>query len=100
MQRLIFQNKNKFMFLNAIFIALGFFSHWVLKNERAFVIALILASIIGVLPIALQAFQALRLKIVSIDVLVTIAVTGAFIIQNFEESAIVIFLFLFGAFLE
>ena len=100
MQRLIFQNKNKFMFLNAVFIALGFFSHWVLKNERAFVIALILASIIGVLPIALQAFQALRLKIVSIDVLVTIAVTGAFIIQNFEESAIVIFLFLFGAFLE
>ena len=37
---------------------------------------------------------------VSIDVLVTIAVTGAFIISNYEESAIVTFLFLFGAYLE
>jgi Cd2+/Zn2+-exporting ATPase len=51
-------------------------------------------------PIAIQAFQALRVKVVSIDVLVTIAVTGALLIQNYEESAIVTFLFLFGAFLE
>src|SRR5690554_4649129 len=62
--------------------------------------ALIIASIIGVAPIAIQAYQALRVKVVSIDVLVTIAVGGAFLIQNFEESAIVTFLFLFGAFLE
>ncbi|HKM02004.1 MAG TPA: heavy metal translocating P-type ATPase, partial [Sedimentibacter sp.] len=46
------------------------------------------------------AYQALRVKVVSIDVLVTIAVVGAFLIQNYEESAIVTFLFLFGAFLE
>lgn len=100
MQRFIFRNKNNIMFINGIFIALGFSSHWVLKNDQMFMAALIIASVIGVLPIALQAFQALRLKIVSIDVLVTLAVTGAFLIQNFEESAIVIFLFLFGAFLE
>ena len=37
---------------------------------------------------------------VSIDVLVTIAVIGAFFIQNYEESAIVTFLFLFGSYLE
>ena len=37
---------------------------------------------------------------VSIDVLVTIAVVGAFLIRNYEEAAIVTFLFLFGAFLE
>ncbi|NLC85311.1 MAG: heavy metal translocating P-type ATPase, partial [Ruminococcaceae bacterium] len=46
------------------------------------------------------AYQALRVKVVSIDVLVTIAVLGAFLIRNFEESAIVTFLFLFGAYLE
>src|SRR5690554_4389405 len=62
--------------------------------------ALIIASIFGAAPIAIQAYQALRVKVVSIDVLVTIAVIGAFIIQNFEESAIVTFLFLFGAYLE
>ena len=65
-----------------------------------FVWSLIIASIIGVAPIAIQAYQALKVKVVSIDVLVTIAVIGAFIIRNFEESAIVTFLFLFGAFLE
>ncbi|HPZ06262.1 MAG TPA: heavy metal translocating P-type ATPase, partial [Clostridiales bacterium] len=51
-------------------------------------------------PIAIQAYQALRVKVVSIDLLVTIAVIGAFFIKNFEESAIVTFLFLFGAYLE
>ena len=61
---------------------------------------MITASILGVAPIAIQAYQALRVKVVSIDVLVTVAVTGAFIIRNYEESAIVTFLFLFGDYLE
>src|SRR5699024_2146796 len=51
-------------------------------------------------PIAIQAYQALKVKVVSIDVLVTIAVIGAVLIQNYEESAIVTFLFLFGGYLE
>jgi Cation transport ATPase len=61
---------------------------------------LVFASFLGVTPIAIQAYQALKVKVVSIDVLVTIAVAGAFLIRNFEESAIVTFLFLFGAYLE
>jgi Cd2+/Zn2+-exporting ATPase len=70
------------------------------KNVDLFVWALIVASIFGVAPIAIQAYQALRVKVVSIDVLVTIAVVGALLISNYEESAIVTFLFLFGAYLE
>ena len=65
-----------------------------------FNIALIIASVLGVALIVIQAYQALRVKVVSIDVLVTIAVAGAFFLKNFEESAIVTFLFLFGAYLE
>ena len=42
----------------------------------------------------------MRVRVVSIDLLVTIAVAGAFLIRNFEESAVVTFLFLFGAWLE
>ncbi|MGY3756629.1 heavy metal translocating P-type ATPase [Helcococcus kunzii] len=48
----------------------------------------------------LSAIGALKVKVISIDVLVTIAVIGAFFIKNFEESAIVIFLYLFGSYLE
>lgn len=100
MQRIILSNKNRITFLSAILIATAFISKWTVGNMELFTLALIIASVIGVLPIVIQAFQALRVKVVSIDVLVTIAVIGAFLIQNYEESAIVTFLFLFGAYLE
>ncbi len=78
----------------------GFLSRFALRNETIATIAFVVASVIGIAPIAIQAYQALRVRVVSIDLLVTIAVFGAFLIQNFEESAIVTFLFLFGAYLE
>lgn len=61
---------------------------------------LLVASLVGGLPILIQAVQALRVRVVSIDLLVTIAILGAFAIGEFEESAVVAFLFLFGALLE
>lgn len=100
MQRFIFRNKNNITLLSAILIATAYISFWAAGSNEVFTIALIIASVIGVTPIAIQAYQALKVKVVSIDVLVTIAVIGAFLIQNYEESAIVTFLFLFGAYLE
>lgn len=100
MQRYILRNKNKIMVASGILIAIAFLSKWTMSNMLIFNVSLIIASILGTLPIAIQAYQALSVKVVSIDVLVTIAVIGAFLIQNFEESAIVTFLFLFGAYLE
>lgn len=100
MQRLILRRKNQIALIGGILIAAAFISKWTIDNEGIFTWALVIASVLGIAPIAIQAYQALRLKIVSIDVLVTIAVTGALLIKNFEESAIVTFLFLFGAFLE
>ena len=100
MQASILRNKNKIMLSSGILIAFAFISKWTMNNLMIFNWALIIASILGAAPIAIQAFQALRVKVVSIDVLVTIAVLGAFLIKNYEESAIVTFLFLFGAYLE
>ncbi len=100
MQRFIFRNKNRTTLLSAILIATAYISRWAAGSMEIFTWSLIIASIIGALPIAIQAYQALRVKVISIDVLVTIAVVGAFLIQNYEESAIVTFLFLFGAYLE
>ena len=62
--------------------------------------ALLTATVIAILPIAVRAFQALRLKAFSIELLVTIAVIGALYIHEYTESSIVTFLFLFGAYLE
>jgi Cd2+/Zn2+-exporting ATPase len=100
MQRFILKNKNSIALIGGILIAIGFLSKWTIDNRLVLTWSLITASILGVAPIAIQAYQALRVKVVSIDVLVTVAVTGAFIIRNYEESAIVTFLFLFGAYLE
>ncbi len=100
MQRTILKSKNQITFISGLLIILAFISNWALKNESMFEILLVIASIIGVSPIAIQAYQAVRVKVISIDLLVTIAVLGAFVIRNFEESAIVTFLFLFGGYLE
>ena len=100
MQRYILGKKKQITFISAILIVLGFYSHFVLDNVMLFNWSLIIASVLGVAPIAIQAYQALKVKVVSIDVLVTIAVVGALLIRNYEESAIVTFLFLFGAYLE
>ena len=100
MQGYILGKKNEITLIGGVLIAVAFISHWTLANVEIFKWALILASILGLAPIAIQAYQALRVKVVSIDVLVTIAVLGAFLIQNYEESAIVTFLFLFGGYLE
>ena len=100
MQRFILGKKNHITFLSAILIVTAFVSKLVFDNTGIFVWALVIASVIGAAPIVIQAYQALRVKVISIDVLVTIAVVGAFFIKNYEESAIVTFLFLFGAYLE
>ncbi|MFL2132757.1 heavy metal translocating P-type ATPase [Desemzia sp. FAM 24101] len=100
MQQHLLSKKNHLTLISGVLIVFGFFSHFVLENVGLSEGALIIASILGVAPIAVQAYQALKVKVVSIDVLVTIAVIGAFWIQNYEESAIVTFLFLFGHFLE
>ncbi|MHC9160577.1 heavy metal translocating P-type ATPase [Exiguobacterium profundum] len=100
MQRYILSKKNSITLISAILIALAFFGRFSLDNMAIFNWSLIIASILGVAPIVIQAYQALKVKVVSIDVLVTIAVIGAVLIQNYEESAIVTFLFLFGSYLE
>ncbi|NLA50969.1 MAG: cation-translocating P-type ATPase [Alcaligenaceae bacterium] len=61
---------------------------------------LIVSSLFAGYFIAIKAFQALRLRAFSIELLVTIAVVGALIIGEYVESAAVTFLFVFGAYLE
>ena len=100
MQKFILSKKNHVTVISGVLILIGLFSHLVLENTLLFNGSFILASLVGGTPIAIQAYQALKVRVISIDVLVTIAVFGAFFIQNYEESAIVTFLFLFGSFLE
>lgn len=100
MQKWLIKNRNRLTAATGILIVLAFAAKWLFKSETAESGLLLAASLIGGFPIAASAWQALKVKVISIDLLVTLAILGAFVIQEFEESAIVAFLFLFGAYLE
>lgn len=100
MQKWLMKNRNRLTAATSILIVLSFAAKWLFKGEAAESGLLLAASLIGGFPIAASAWQALKVKVISIDLLVTLAILGAFVIQEFEESAIVAFLFLFGAYLE
>lgn len=95
MLRFIHQNKNMLTLLSFISIVLAFMLGGDMKN-----FFLIVATFIASVPISIKAFQAIKLKTFSIELLVTIAVIGALLIGEYVESAVVTFLFLFGAYLE
>ena len=78
MQRYILRNKNSITLISGILIAIGFLSKWTMINMTVFTWSFIVASVLGIAPIIIQAYQALMVRVVSIDVLVTIAVLGAF----------------------
>lgn len=100
MQKWLMKNRNRLTAISGILIVLDFAAKWLFKSETGASGLLLAASLIGGFPIAASAWQALKVKVISIDLLVTLAILGAFVIQEFEESAIVAFLFLFGAYLE
>lgn len=63
-------------------------------------IALIVTTVLAGFPIAIKALKTTRMRMFSIELLVTIAVTGALIIGEYMEAGVVSFLFLFGGYLE
>jgi len=99
MIKIINKHKNHITAISGILIALGYILGFADFNNLKDT-ALIIATIIASVPIAIKAYQALRMKTFSIELLVTIAVVGALYLKEYNESSIVTFLFLFGAYLE
>jgi len=94
------KNKNVLTFVSGGLLLAALISHLTGAGRPALDILLIIAAVVAGVPIAIKAFQALRMKAFSIDLLVTIAVVGAMIIGEYVEAAVVSFLFLFGDYLE
>ncbi|AVW00307.1 heavy metal translocating P-type ATPase [Lactiplantibacillus plantarum] len=99
-QLFLTKHTNQITLVTGILIVLGMLSKYLLQFTLGYQVILAVASIIAVIPIAVRAWSALRNKVFSIELLVSIAVIGAFTIGEFNESAIVTFLFLFGSYLE
>ncbi|MDT0735276.1 heavy metal translocating P-type ATPase [Staphylococcus chromogenes] len=99
MKRFIYQHVNFITGMTFLFLVTGFIFKW-LSMTNLSQIFLIISTLIAMVPITLKAYQSVRAKIFSIELLVTIAVIGALWIQEYTESSIVTFLFLFGSYLE
>lgn len=93
------KNINPITWTSAALIVIGFLGE-MMGSQGLSTAALVIASIIAATPIIIRAVEALKVRVIGIELLVSIAVIGAFVIQEFNESAIVTFLFLFGSFLE
>lgn len=100
MQNWLLRNRNRLTAVTGTLVLTAFAVKLASGEGPAVDGLLLAASLVGGLPIVVQAVQSLRVRVVSIDLLVTMAILGAFAIREFEESAVVTFLFLFGAYLE
>lgn len=99
MIRWINKQKTKITAASAIILILALLSHFV-GYATLKTISLLTVTVIAGIPIFIKAYQALRMKTFSIELLVSIAVIGALFIGEYVESAVVTFLFLFGDYLE
>ena len=100
LQQFFMRYKKQLLFVNTILLLLAEGSKWLLHMNLPYQTLMLIVGIVGVLPIALTAISSLRVKLISIDVLVSLAVLGAFIIGKFNEAAIVTWLFMLGDVLE
>lgn len=100
MQKWLLNFRNGFILVTGMLLVLAFAIKFFSNNVQLVSYLLFIASLVGAFPIFVNAYQALKVKVISIDLLVSIAIIGAFLILEFEESAIVSFLFLFGSYLE
>ena len=73
---------------------------WLTGPELLSDLLMIAAAAVAGYQIAISAYQALRIKTISIDLLVIVAAVGALFIHNYWESAAVTFLFALGGALE
>lgn len=100
MKRWIMKNETLFMWITLVLITIGFFFRFLTSMggwEDRFLIA---ATVVAIWPVVIKAWQALMVKTFAIELLVTVAVIGALIIGEYVESSVVLFLFLFGSYLE
>ena len=87
-------------FGSAGLIVLALISNYLLNWNAGWVGFMVLAWLLAGHDIAIRAWQALRVRHLSIELLVTVAAAGAIVIGEYWEAAAVTFLFMLGAWLE
>lgn len=99
-QQFFVKHQKIILALNTVLILFAETAKWLFHINAAYQVLMLIVGIIGLIPILLTAVSSLKVKLVSIDVLVSLAVIGAIVIGEFNEAAIVTWLFALGDVLE
>ena len=94
------KKKLKITLISGVLILTAWVLHFLGFDQYYFNYLMIVAAVIAGYQVALNAYNTLKRKILSIDALVTIAAVGALFIGEYWEAAAVTFLFTFGSYLE
>lgn len=93
-------SKKQLVWSSGILAVISFVLHRTIGYEMVTILVMLAATAIAGVPIFRRALGALRYRIVGIDALVSVAVTGALIIGEYWEATAVTFLFILGDYLE
>lgn len=99
-QQFFNQHRQQLVILTSILLILAEMARLGGRLMPLYQLLMAVAGLIGLAPILLTAISSLQVRLISIDVLVSIAVIGALIIGEFNEAAIVTWLFMLGEVLE
>ena len=94
------KKKLKIVTISGFLIGVGWLSNLLNFNPLIFDTAMVAAAVVAGYQVAISAYNTLKMKVISINLLVTIAAVGAVIIGEYWEAAAVTFLFAFGSYLE
>ena len=99
-QHFFTKHRQALVILMTSLLVLAEAARWLGQMTTVYQGIMAVAGAIGFLPILLTAISSLQVRLISIDVLVSTAVIGAFIIGEYNEAAIVTWLFMLGEVLE
>lgn len=99
-QHFFTKHRQALVILMTSLLVLAEAARWLGQMTTVYQGIMAVAGVIGFLPILLTAISSLQVRLISIDVLVSTAVIGAFIIGEYNEAAIVTWLFILGEVLE
>lgn len=94
-----FTKGQRIIFVSSL-VVISFILNQIIGYQLITILFMLLSTFIAGFPILKKMIGALRYRIVGIDALVTIAVTGAIIIGEYWEATAVTFLFMLGDYLE
>ncbi len=92
--------KKQILISSSILVTASFVLNKLIGYHYVTIALMLLTALIAGLPILKRAIVSARYLVVGIDALVSIAVIGAIIIQEYWEAAAVTFLFMLGDYLE